>query len=237
VILSICHCSDTFFLVILQTLFPCHFEACREILRLLSLSSCALSPHYPAVAHSGKDSSTTLRLMPSVRRNDKVWSIEITRWKTQRNDHPPLVILSVVRHCVPSVRRRIPSVYRTPFVVLRGGKGNRHCGHRSRGTYALTLLTPPKQRTVLFGKCGVRPSASLHFAQDDRYTHALCHSSDTFFLVILQTLFSLSFRSLSRNLATFVAFSCALSPYYPAVAHSGKDSSTTLGMTRCEVSE
>jgi hypothetical protein len=42
--------------------------------------------------------------------------------------------------------------------VLRGGKGNRHCGHRSHGTYALTHLTPPKQRTVLFGKCGVRPS-------------------------------------------------------------------------------
>jgi hypothetical protein len=42
--------------------------------------------------------------------------------------------------------------------ALRGGKGNRHYGHRSRGTYALTLLTPPKQRTVLFGKCVVRPS-------------------------------------------------------------------------------
>jgi hypothetical protein len=42
--------------------------------------------------------------------------------------------------------------------VLRGGKGNRHFGHRSRGTYALTYLTPPKQRTVLFGKRGVRPS-------------------------------------------------------------------------------
>jgi hypothetical protein len=59
------------------------------------------------------------------------------------------------------------SKVRTPFVVLRGGKGNRHCGHRSRGTYALTHLTPPKQRTVLFGKCGVRPSAPLHCAQDD----------------------------------------------------------------------
>jgi hypothetical protein len=42
--------------------------------------------------------------------------------------------------------------------VLRGGKGNRHYGHRSRGTYVLTHLTPPKQRTVLFGKCVVRPS-------------------------------------------------------------------------------
>jgi hypothetical protein len=42
--------------------------------------------------------------------------------------------------------------------VLRGGKGNRHYGHRSRVTYALTHLTPPKQRTVLFGKRGVRPS-------------------------------------------------------------------------------
>jgi hypothetical protein len=47
------------------------------------------------------------------------------------------------------------------FAVLRGGKGNRHCGHRSRGTYALTHLTPPKQRTVLFGKCGVRPSPQI----------------------------------------------------------------------------
>jgi hypothetical protein len=44
------------------------------------------------------------------------------------------------------------------FAVLRGGKSNRHYGHSSRGTYALTHLTPPKQRTVLFGKCGVRPS-------------------------------------------------------------------------------
>jgi hypothetical protein len=41
--------------------------------------------------------------------------------------------------------------------ALRGGKGNRHFGHRSHGTFVLTPLTPPKQRTVLFEKCGVRP--------------------------------------------------------------------------------
>jgi hypothetical protein len=69
--------------------------------------------------------------------------------------------------CHPERSRRIPWVYRTPFVVLRGGKGNRHYGHRSRRTYALTHLTPPKQRTVLFGKCGVRPSIPLHSTQDD----------------------------------------------------------------------
>jgi hypothetical protein len=52
-------------------------------------------------------------------------------------------------------------------VGLRGGKDNRHFGHRSHGTFVLTPLTPPKQCTVLFGKCGVRPSAALHSAQDD----------------------------------------------------------------------
>jgi hypothetical protein len=70
-----------------------------------------------------------------------------------------LVILSEVEGSHRSIGLRL--------WVLRGGKGNRHYGHRSRGTYALTLLTPPKQRTVLFGKCGVRPSAPLHYAQDD----------------------------------------------------------------------
>jgi hypothetical protein len=35
--------------------------------------------------------------------------------------------------------------------ALRGGKGNRHYGHRSHGTYVLTPLSPPKQCTVLFG--------------------------------------------------------------------------------------
>jgi hypothetical protein len=77
----------------------------------------------------------------------------------------------------------------TPFVVLRGGKGNRHCGHRSRGTYALTRLTPPKQRTVLFGKCGVRPSSYRRRKPYSAYaplrtTAPPCHS-DTLFLVIL----------------------------------------------------
>jgi hypothetical protein len=46
----------------------------------------------------------------------------------------------------------------SPLAALRGGKDNRHYGHRSHWTFVLTPLTPPKQCTALFGKCGVRPS-------------------------------------------------------------------------------
>jgi hypothetical protein len=63
--------------------------------------------------------------------------------------HPEWSI-SGIRQCVPSVRRNNKEQITQPssvsFAVLRGGKDNRHCGHRSRGTYALTHLTPPKQR-------------------------------------------------------------------------------------------
>jgi hypothetical protein len=61
---------------------------------------------------------------------------------------------------------------------------------------------------------------SFGYAQDDKYGNGI------------PTFISLSFRSLPRNLATIRRFiSCALSPYYTAVAF-GKDFSATLEMTR-----
>lgn len=53
--------------------------------------------------------------------------------------------------------KTLPFFFEIRQLLLRGGKGNRHYGHRKRGTFAFAHLATPKQRTVLF--CEMRCSS------------------------------------------------------------------------------
>jgi hypothetical protein len=106
-------------IIVIQTLFTLSFRSVpRNLATLRRLISCALPPCYTPVAF-GKDFSsyrrrslTLLEMTMAECLNDRSLSCHSERNAVKpKNPIAPLIILSAVRHGMPSVRRRIPSVY------------------------------------------------------------------------------------------------------------------------------